>query len=184
MRPDRAAVLAQAPLHDLLVVLLRQYKRLLSERDISLTEADIRMIASHIVERQPPDEREQAIRTVLAALVEESLAVLAAWGLTFEQSLATTMTDIPGWETTADFLEIANEKGNAELRIASASALAVALGVVGFAPHLRAVLLHDPDELEGMVARRVLLLVSGVDAGADDWLAQVQAWLEDKIEEG
>ncbi|MBZ0296581.1 MAG: hypothetical protein K8L99_28730 [Anaerolineae bacterium] len=178
MRPDRATVLSQAPLHDLIVVLLRQYKHLLSERDISLTEADIQSTAQHIVARQALDDREQAIRAVLATLVEESQTVLDQWHLSFAQSLETEMTNIPGWETTAEFLEIANEKGNAELRIASGSALAVALGDYLFAPHLLTVLDHDPNELEGMVARRVLTLVSGVDAEVEDWQAQIQQWIK------
>lgn len=157
---DRAAMLNNAPLADLLVVLLRQYKRLLAARGIDLTEADIQAIAGRMVARAAPDAREQAIRDALVEMVEESLAVLARWNLSFAESLQTTMTDMPGWESTSDFLELANEKANAELRIASASVLVAALGDLRYAGHLRAAVAHDPDEMEAVVARRVLELVN------------------------
>lgn len=180
MTLNRADRLQNAPLHDLLVILLRQYKRLLDTSGVTLSEADIRSIADHIIQHQPPDTREQTIRDALAQLVSESLDVLGRWNLTFEQALHTEMSAMPGWESTAEFLEVANEKGNAELRIASASVLVTALGDWRYVPHLFTVIAHNPDDLEALTARRVLLLVSGVDPEADDWLAQVRAWYAGK----
>lgn len=149
-------VLNHAPLDDLLAVLLRQYKRLLAERGVTLTEADIQRLAQRIVESKSPDEQAQAVRAVLIDLVEESIGVLARWNLTFEQALKTEMTDMPGWETTSEFLEIANEKANAELRIASGAALVAALGDLRYADVLRAAIAYDPNEVETVVARRIL----------------------------
>ena len=177
MRPDRANVLRTAPLMDLLVVLLRQYKRLLAERDLELTEANIRELAQRRVDQASLNATETRIRDVLGELIAESVAVLARWDLSYAQSLRTDMNAIPGWESTSDFLEIANEKGNAELRIASAAALAVSLGAYQHAPFLLQTIAHDADEMEGVIARRVLLLVSGVDENAADWLEQVEQWL-------
>jgi 2,3-bisphosphoglycerate-independent phosphoglycerate mutase len=145
-----------APLDELLFVLLRQYKRLLAERGVSLTEPDIQRLTQRVVERAAPDEQAQAACRVLNDLVEESFNVLARWNLSFAQSLQTSMNDLPGWESTSDFLELANQKGNAELRIASGAALLAALGDLRYADVLRVAIAHDPDEIETEVARRVL----------------------------
>ena len=156
MRADRAEALNKAPLDDLLIILLRQYKRLLAERGIDLTEAAMKHIAQGITQRSTPDSQAIAVRDALIQIVAESEAVLERWNLTFEQSLKTTMNDMPGWESTSDFLEIANEKANAELRIASASTLIAALGDLRYSAYLRQAIEHDPDEFESVVARRIL----------------------------
>lgn len=158
MRSDRSEVLNNAPLEDLIAILLRQYKRLLAAKGIDLTEAQIGRIAQDAASRTPPGAEALAVREALVQFVAESEAVLSRWNLTFEQSLKTTMTDMPGWESTSDFLEIANEKANAELRIASASALIAALGDLRFRAYLSQAIEHDPEELESVVARRVLRL--------------------------
>ncbi len=157
MRSDRAEMLNNAPLDDLLIILLRQYKRLLAERGIELTETAMKHIAQSITQQLTPDSQAIAVRDRLIQIVAESEAVLANWNLTFEQSLKTTMTDMPGWESTSDFLEMANEKANAELRIASASALIAALGDLRYRAYLRQAIEHDPEEIESVVARRILL---------------------------
>lgn len=157
MRSDRSEILNNAPLEDLLTILLRQYKRLLAEKGIDLAEAQISRIAQDITSQTSPDKDALAVRDALIQFVAESGAVLARWNLTFEQSLKTTMTDMPGWESTSDFLEMANEKANAELRIASASALIAALGDLRYRVYLSQAIEHDPEELESVVARRVLL---------------------------
>jgi hypothetical protein len=159
MRPDRIEILNSAPLEDLLTILLRQYKRLLGERGIELTEAQISRIAQGIVSQTSPNPEALAVRDALIPLVAESEALLARWNLTFEQSLKTPMTDMPGWESTSDFLEIANEKANAELRIASASTLIAALGDLRYIAYLRQAIAHDPDEIESVAARRVLQMI-------------------------
>jgi hypothetical protein len=156
MRFDRAEALNNAPLDDLLIILLRQYKRLLAERGIELTEAAIKHITEAVMQRSSLDSQAIAVRDALIEIVTESEGVLARWNLTFEQSLKTTMTDMPGWESTSDFLEIANEKANAELRIASASALIAALGDLRYSAYLHQAIDYDPDEFESVVARRIL----------------------------
>lgn len=176
MRPDRAEMLNQAPLDDLLVVLLRQFKRLLEAQGIALTEAEIAHITAQAAADAPPGPLALRIRPALAALVAESEAVLARWDLTFAAALVTDMDAMPGWQSTAEFLEIANDKGNAELRIAAASALLAALGDLTYRQHLLALLGHDAGEIEGVVARRVLLRQAGIDAAAPDWLDQLRAW--------
>lgn len=99
------------------------------------------------------------------ALVAESEAVLAGYGLSFPASLTVDMASLGGWETTAEFLEIANEKANAELRLSTGAALLVALG--GSADEARyrswlAALAADPQDLDGIIARRVLDELPGV----------------------
>lgn len=174
---DRAGALRHAPLPELLAILLRQYKRLLAEHGVTLSEADIQALAQQMSAQAVTDERTAAVRDILVRLVMESEQVLGRWNLTFEQSLRTDMSAIAGWETTSEFLETANEKGNAELRIASASALLVALGDLRYAEHLLAAIAHDPDEIETVAARRLLSSASGVASDAADWPAQVAAWL-------
>lgn len=177
MRPDRAQTLEQAPLPDLLTILLRQYRRLLAERGLDLTERDLQALAQQMTAGAPLPASTEALRQILVDLVAESEQVLARWNLTFAEALRTEMTDLPGWESTSDFLEIANEKGNAELRIASAATLLAALGDLRFADQLLAAIAHDPDEIETVVARRILSRLSGITGRGADWLRQVQAWL-------
>ena len=179
MLNDPAANFYREPLHELVTILLRQYKRLLAERGIELTEQEIRALGREMAGGQASGSRVLAIREALAEMVEQSEAVLAAWGLGFEESLRKDMNDMPGWETTAEFLEIANEKGNAELRIASGAALLVALGDLHYAPHVLTAIKHNPEELETVTARRILSQISGVGVEAADWQAQIEAWLND-----
>lgn len=180
VRPDRANLAATAPLDDLYTLLLRQLKRPLSTFDVSLTDADAAAIAVEITRRDPPSKQALAVRGGLVEVVAESEQVLAGWNLTFEQSLATGMDAMPGWETTSEFLDVANEKSNAELRIASASALVAALGDLSYASHLLHLAAGDPGELDTAVARRTLALVSGMDASTPESLARVRAWLDHK----
>jgi hypothetical protein len=182
MRPDRVPFYAHAPLADVLAVLLLQFKRLLAARDISLTDAELRLLAADMANRVAPGARAAAVCAALVEIVEESLIVLAGWNLTFAQSLATEMNAMPGWETTAEFLELANEKANAELRIAAGATLAAALGDLRHADLLLALIAHDPDEIEAAAARRVLALLSGVDASAPGWAEKVRAWLDSRAD--
>jgi hypothetical protein len=177
---DREQALDDAPLSDLLVILLRQYKRLLSERGIELTEAAIQTLAHQLAEGAPPPEPSQSIRAVLIDMVEESIAVLARRNMTFVQSLETDMADVPGWTTTSEFLEIANEKGNAELRIASASALLAALGDLRYAEYLLAAITHEPHEIETAAGKQILAQASGIIANARGWPNLVRDWLKQR----
>lgn len=175
MRPDRANFGNTAPLDELLALLLRQFKRPLRAHDIDLSDETARTIAAQVVSRKIQSRDAHLVRTALIAAVAESEAVLMQWNLSFEQALATGMDQIPGWETTAEFLDIANEKSNAELRISTGSALVTALGDYRYLPHLLVLAQRGDDDVDTAIARRVLLFVSGVEDSAG-WLDRVRTW--------
>ncbi len=184
MHPDRLAAYRDAPLADLLAILLRQFRRPLAGRGIDLTDAEIETLAQRIAERADPGEQAAAIRAALVDLIAESETVLARWTLTFRQSLDAEMTDISGWHSTAEFLEIANEKANAELRISTGAALLAALGDPRCAPDLLWLVERGEDDLDAVIARRVLLFASGIDANDPQWLDKLQAWIEKTSTQG
>ncbi|MCC6616625.1 MAG: hypothetical protein IT320_24340 [Anaerolineae bacterium] len=177
MLPDREGALANAPLDDLLKILLRQYRRPLASHGVELSDADIDSLAADISTRAPETPSRANLRVALVAAVAESEAVLARWNLTFEQALTTGMDRIPGWETTAEFLAIAEEKANAELRIAVGAALLAALGDVRHADKLIALYAHDPHDPEAQIGKRLLSFSAQLDSNAPDWVAQARAWL-------
>lgn len=150
---DRAQTFADAPLDELLSVLLRQLKRPLAAHGIQLTDADAERLAQDRVTGKPLTLTE--LPAALTAVVSESEAALAKMGLTFTQSLDTPMDELSGWESTSDFLELANEKSNAELRITLGSALALAFGERKFIPYLQHLSEGDYGD-ESVIARRVL----------------------------
>ncbi len=175
---DRGQTLANAPLEDLLTILLRQFKRPLASHGVTITDADAAQIAAEVAARQPDTPQRAAIRQALAAAIAESEAVLAGRGLTFERALATTMDAIPGWETTEEFLEIATEKANAEVRIAAGAALLLALGDARHAHTVIAQIEHAPAETEAHLGRRILSWASGIEGKGEDWLDKAKAWAE------
>jgi Arc/MetJ family transcription regulator len=179
MPPNRTAAYERAPLDDLLAILLRQFKRPLLTHGVTLSDSEAAEIASAAVQRADMTEKAQTVRDALVDLVAESEGVLARWNLTFEQSLQTEMSDIPGWTTTAEFLEIANEKANAELRISTGAALMVALGDTRRAHHLLHIVEHSgaDADLDEVIARRVLLFASGIMPDQPDWLDKLRAWV-------
>ncbi len=158
--PDRGAAFRHAPLGELLGVLLRQLRRPLAAHDLVLTDAEAaalgERIAAGLDARAPLDD--PALVTALTAIIRASEAVLAQWQLSFAQALITPMDAISGWESTADFLEIANEKANAELRIATSAALLTALGALDFRAYLVEVVARGAadDDLDAVIAARVL----------------------------
>jgi hypothetical protein len=158
MRPDPIQTYRAAPLAELLAVVLRQFKRPLAAHAVTLTDAEAAEIAARIVAKSDLTPRDLQIRAALTALVQESETVLAGYGLTFAQSLDTAMTDMPGWETTADFLALAEIKTNAELRISTGSALVMALGDARFAAHLHTLIARADPDLDTVIAERVLAL--------------------------
>lgn len=187
MPPNTVAAYEAAPLDELLSILLRQFKRPLAAHGIALTDTEVEQIARAAATRTSlDDERIDRIRAALGELIAESETVLARMGLTFAQSLDTGMDQIAGWETTAEFLELANEKVNAELRISTGSALLVALGDLTYARALLFLVerafgdaahsLVQPD-LDAVIARRVLCLVSGIDPASPDVITALQAWV-------
>ncbi len=160
MLPERHSAFEDAPFTELLAILLRQLRRPLASQGVTISDADADALAQAIAARAEPDSTVEAIHAALLALVADSEAVLAQWNLTFAQSLDAQMNDIPGWESTAEFLDIANEKANAELRISTGAALLVALGDPRYVPLLRLLVerasdgnVADPDDI---IARRVL----------------------------
>ncbi len=176
MLPDRLAAYRNAPLADLLAILLRQYRRPLASQGIDLTDAQDEALAYQIADRADLGEQGQTIRAALTTLISASETVLTRWNLSFQQSLDTEMTDISGWTSTAEFLEIANEKANAELRISTGAALLTALGDPRYAPDLL-FLVKRGDDVDSIIARRVLLFASGIDANDPKGLDKLQAWI-------
>lgn len=175
--PNPADKLRDAPLDDLIAVLLKQFKRLLADRDITLTTQAINDIAEAAAKREALPPIGERVRDTLPQFIEESIAVLHdRFGLSFAESLNTDMTSIGGWETTADFLEIANHKSNAELRISSAASLLAMLGDTRYADDLFSVLDADGGvmDVDAMFAKRALSFVTGVAFDADDWESQVR----------
>ena len=175
--PDPLLAYQNAPLDDLLAILLRQFRRPLKGHGIDLSDQEAESLAHDLVAHAPLTDKAQAIRAALGDLVEESETVLARWNLTFQQSLDTEMNAIPGWESTAEFLEIANEKANAELRISTGASLLVALGDLSYAPELLFLVERGEDDLDAVIARRVLLFASGVAADDPGWLDQLRHWI-------
>lgn len=171
-------------IEELALILLRQFKRLLAERGADLTDSQMRDIAQAAADKRV-DGMGGVLQSVLRALdriTSESLSLLANWGLSFEESLKTPMTDMPGWDTTADFLSLANEKVNAELRISAGSALRVLLGEGSALGHVVTTAKHgagDPEDVDAVIALRVIAHFldahtaepRGVIEAAEAWLA-------------
>lgn len=162
MLPNRAAAYENAPLDELLAVLLRQFKRPLKSRGVDLADADAERLAQAITARETRGAQAESVRAALRDLVTESENVLAGWKLTFAAALDTPMDAMPGWETTAEFLEIANRKSNAELRIATGAILLVAFGDESRLDHARllAARAAEQADLDTILARRVLAFVA------------------------
>jgi hypothetical protein len=177
---NRAANVTSWEFRELLVILLRQFKRLLADQGVELTDAQIQELAQNAAQRQSLSELAHAVREGMIQIVEASLSILGGWNLTYAQSLKTTMNDLPGWETTADFLELANEKGNAELRISAGASLLAGLGDPRYAPLLLQTYQHgadDPEDVDAVIARRALSFAAGIAESTPDWLAQIRQWL-------
>lgn len=170
---ERAQTFASAPIGDLLAVLLRQMKRPLSAHGVSLSDEQARhRVAARLAGDAVPGV--DALADALRAVRAESAQVLAGMRLTFAAALDTPMDRLPGWETTAEFLALAEQKSNAELRISLAAALLLAF--TGGDPSALDALwtLVDGDYGdESVIARRVLCFAAGVDADAGDWRAGV-----------
>jgi hypothetical protein len=162
-------------MEDLLYVLLRQLKRPLETHGVSLTDADARRLGADRAAGNMPDM--PALVPALTALVDESERVLEGLGLTFIESLDTPMDKLPGWESTGEFLELANEKGNAELRITLGGSLALVFGEERrFLPGLLHVAEGDYGD-ETAIARRTLLFAAGLPPDTPDALEKVRAWV-------
>ncbi|MEZ4671884.1 MAG: hypothetical protein R3E39_28605 [Anaerolineae bacterium] len=172
---DRAHTFEGAPLDELLSVLLRQLKRPLGTQGFKLTDAEANEMALQRVQGAAVKCSPELL-AALAGVVQESQTVLARWGLTFQKALDADLSSIGGWQTTAEFLDIANEKSNAELRITLGSALGLVFGGdKQYAPDLLFLARGDYGD-ESVIARRVLTFAAGVDISGSDWLTRVKAW--------
>lgn len=180
MIPNRAENVKKWTYEELWLILMRQFKRLCFERGVEVTDVTARALATQAALRAPLPEIADPIRQTLIAIVEESIGVLGQWNLTYEQALQTTMNEMNGWETTADFLSLANEKGNAELRIAAGSALLVGLGEDRYALYLWQTYehgRHDPEDVDAIVAWRALLFAAGIAENDPQAAEKAQIWL-------
>jgi len=164
--------LLNAPLADLVVLLLKQFKRLLAERGLGLTTAQLDALGQAAAQRQPLPNFAEALPALLAELIAESEATLRQrFGWTFAESLTRDMSAVEGWETTAEFLEIANLKSNHELRISAASSLLALLGDERGRANLWSVLDAEGEvqDVDGAFARRALCHLDGIEPQAADW---------------
>lgn len=181
MRPDQRENVESWEFNRLVAILLRQFRRLLAERGADLSETEIDAIGDQAAQKSLTSARIPQIIAATADLVAESETVLARWNLSFAKALATPMDKLPVWETTAEFLEVANEKINAEVRISAGSALLLILGDRRNISYLVETVEHDLNrqgwlDVDAAIARRALLHASGVDGSAADWFSQVKAW--------
>ena len=166
-------------IEELTLILLRQFKRLLAERGADWTDADLKALAGR-AGRRAVNEDDAPVIAALSKIVAESEALLSEWDLTFEQSIATGMEEMAGWDTTADFLSLANDKINAELRISAGSALLVLLGDTHFAGHALTAVKHgmrDPEDVDAVITLRALAFAAQVDQDAQDRLRRISQWV-------
>lgn len=174
------ASLLTAPISELVVLLCKQFHRLLLERGLRLTTSDMHALGE--AARPAITVGTPELHAALWSIVQESVAELdSRFGLTFAQSLAQDMGTLGGWETTAEFLERANHKSNAELRIAAGCSLLAFLGVAWGVPYLREVLTADDgvDDVEMLIARRALCHLYALDPQDPAWFERLRAHWDD-----
>ena len=178
--PNPAQKLYDAPLADLVDLLLKQFKRLLADENITLTTPELKAIGEAVADKQPLPEKTPVIIAELKKLVQASLDELKErFGRDFAESLHSDMGDIGGWETTADFLELANYKSNAELRISAGATLLTLLNEYKFTAHLFTVIAADSglDDVDAVLAKRALMHASGIELKTPDDLKAIKNWL-------
>ncbi len=173
--------LGKAPLSEIILVLLQYFHAPLAENDLTLGAEEARELAQALSSGRRR-LRADALTQTIANLVDDCLTTLRVrWRMDFPTALRAELSDIGPWQSTAEFLELANDKAEAETQIALGAALLVATGRSEYTPYLINVIDHDAgaSDLEATVARRVLLHVSGIDGAQGDWLAQVKRWIGD-----
>lgn len=180
MPPNPALALLEAPLEELITLLCKQFTRLWAQGGLTPSTRELATLATAAAQRQPLPPIATPLCERLAELIRESEQELQTrFQMSFAQALRADMRHVTGWETTAEFLELANVKSNAELRISAASTLLLMLGDGRFAHHALEVIAHDGGlmDVDACLARRALCHYAHVPPLADDWLAQVQAAL-------
>lgn len=178
---DPAAKLNDAPISDIFNLLLIQFKRLMAEREVKISTHDIRHYADSVALRNLSPDDAAPMTNVIHQLVHESEQELAQqFGFTFKQSLQADMNSIDTWETTAEFLELANIKHNAELRISAGSSLLCLLGDYRYVPHLLTVIEVDAGvmDVDAIIAKRALLHAARIETGDANWLNRVRQWYQ------
>ncbi|MEO1288352.1 MAG: hypothetical protein AAFV93_11330 [Chloroflexota bacterium] len=184
MMTNPAEQLKTVPLTILLPDLLRQFNKptLLGQRGVTLTKTQMDAIAQAIQNKQSLPDDTQAIIPAMQAIVHESITLLdEKFSLSFRHALQTTdISQVAKWETTADFLEIANVKSNAELRISAGTSILVFLGDATLADHLLTVIEVDAgaNDVDAMIAKRALSTYAEIDIDTEDWLSKIQELLE------
>ena len=175
--------LKNIPLSMLIPDLLKQFNKptLLAQRNITLTKSDMDAISKSLTDDADLLDIVPSLTNALADIVQESVDFLHdKFGLSFEQSLRTTdISQVAAWETTADFLEIANHKSNAELRISAGTSLMVFLRDLRFANYLLTVIDVDDntDDVDAMIAKRALSHTLKVAIDSENWLEMIKKWL-------
>ncbi|NOG48943.1 MAG: hypothetical protein HND48_05395 [Chloroflexi bacterium] len=90
------------------------------------------------------------------------------------------MEEMLGGDTTADFLSLANEKVNAELRISAGSALRLLFGESAALRDVLTTAKHgadDPEDVDAVIAVRALAYYLDADAAdSDGVLEAADAW--------
>lgn len=181
---DRSNQLLQVPLQHLLPDLIRQFNKptLFGKHGIDLSKPEMDAIAEAVANHDPLPEKISALNDALSALIQESVVELQTrFNLTFAESLAkTNMSEMGGWKTTAEFLEIANHKANAELRISAGTSLMVFLGDVRHVDTLFTVIEQDNglDDVDAMIAKRALAHHTRIAIDSENWDAQVKQALK------
>jgi hypothetical protein len=168
-----AQKLRTAPFEDLVVMLLKQFQRLMRDRGTNTTSDDLNNIgkAASIKSDDYPSITDDICQH-LETFVQESIEELQRrFGWTFAQSLAEDMSTITNWETTSDFIDIANNKSNAELRISAGATLLVMLEQDDYAPYLLDVIDADKgaQDVDAMLAMRALAHLDNSDMSAKGW---------------
>lgn len=181
MIPNRAENVSQWEIDKLTIILLRQFKRLLVQKGVELTDVQIQQIGADVAAHHPMNADAINVREAVYDLVVQSLEVLEQWELSFDKSLRTEMNDLQ-WDTTADFLALANEKINAEIRISAGASLMILLGDLRHAKYAVQAIEYDLEahgqlDVDAQIARRALLHHFKIAPDADDWLAKIHATL-------
>ena len=97
-------------------------------------------------------------------MIAESETVLARWNLTFQQSLDTEMKRHPRLgNAPPSSSKSPTKKPTPNCASRRAQSLLAALGDLSHAPELLFLVERGEDDLDAVIARRVLLFASGID---------------------
>jgi len=180
--PNPAQKLFDAPYADLVVVLLKQFTRLLKAQQVTLTTPQLTQVGEDAEAKQSSEDIDR-IRPLLRQFVQESVNELHERFefTTYYEALTHDMTAMDGWETTGEFLEIANIKSNAELRISAASTLLVMFGERTYGTYLLDIIRVDAGvhDVDAAFAIRALVHTGGITYSKDPfWFEAIEKWIK------